>query len=311
MFGSTAITATDNRQSILIVVSSVFLLSVSDAIVKATSANISMWQLYVIRSFLASGILWALVVYLRGATQLRPLSPLWVVIRSLLLSLMWIAFYGALPFISLTVAALAIYTTPLFITLFSALSLKENVTRRKWLAIGLGFVGVLITLAPSTEDFNTYALLPVLAAVLYALAVVVTKGKCAGEDPILLALAMNLALLIIGVLGSLVVLQTGPHFPANEGLRFLIGGWSDMRQSDWWMMVVLAVLMVVVSIGIAKAYQIGEPSIIGAFDYTYLIFAIAWGALLFNEMLNGRIATGLVLILLSGFIALRKPAGEL
>lgn len=311
MSGSTTIIATDNRQSILIVVGSVFLLSVSDAIIKATSADTSMWQLYVIRSVLASGILMALVVHLRGATNLWPLSPLWVVIRSLLLSLMWIAFYGALPFISLTVAALAIYTTPLFIALFSALSLKENVTTRKWLAICLGFVGVVITLAPSTEDFNTYALLPVLAAILYALAVVVTKGKCADEDPVLLALAMNVALLIIGVVGSLVVLQTGPHFPVDDGLRFLIGGWSAMGQGDWWIMIVLAVLMVVVSIGLAKAYQVGETSVIGAFDYTYLIFAIAWGALLFNEMLNGRTATGLVLILLSGFIVLKKPAGEL
>ncbi|NMX65459.1 DMT family transporter [Pseudomonas sp. WS 5079] len=311
MSGSTTITATDNRQSILIVVGSVFLLSVSDAIIKATSPDTSMWQLYVIRSVLACAILLALVVHMRGAAQLRPLSPLWVVIRSLLLSLMWIAFYGALPFISLTIAALAIYTTPLFIALFAALSLKEDVTLRKWLAIGLGFVGVLITLAPSTEEFNTYALLPVLAAILYALAVVVTKGKCADEDPMLLALAMNAALLVIGVLGSLVVMQTGPHFPSNEGWRFLIGGWSTMGQADWWIMIVLAVLMVLVSIGIAKAYQIGETSIIGAFDYTYLIFAIAWGALLFNEMLNGRTATGLVLILLSGFLALKKPAGEL
>ncbi|WP_241091994.1 hypothetical protein [Pseudomonas viridiflava] len=80
-----------------------------------------------------------------------------------------------------------------------------------------------------------------------------------------------------------------------------------MGIGDWGVMVVLAILMVLVSTGIARAYQIGETSIIGAFDYTYLIFAIVWGALLFNEVLNSRTAAGLVLILVSGFILLKKP----
>ncbi|PMY64051.1 MULTISPECIES: DMT family transporter [Pseudomonas] len=310
MSASTTVTAAENRQSILIVVGSVFLLSVSDAIIKATSADTSMWQLYVIRSLLAIGMLVAWLVHRRGATQLWPLSPFWVGIRSLLLALMWIAFYGALPFISLTIAALAIYTTPLFIALFSAISLKENVTSRKWLAIVLGFVGVVVTLGPSADDFNTWTLLPILAAILYALAMVVTKGKCANEEPMQLALTLNIALLLIGIAGSMVVAQTGPHFPSDEGMRFLVGDWSAMNVSDWWVMVLLAILMVLVSTGIARAYQVGETSIIGAFDYTYLIFAIAWGALLFNEMLNGRTAAGLVLILLSGFILLKNPAAK-
>lgn len=307
MSATTTVTAAENRQSILIVVGSVFLLSVSDALIKATSTETSMWQLYVIRSLLAIGMLAALLVYRRDTTQQWPLSPLWVGTRSLLLALMWIAFYSALPFISLTIAALAIYTTPLFIALFSAITLKEHVTPRKWLAILVGFVGVVVTLRPSQGDFNLWTLLPVLAAIFYALAAVVTKGKCAKEVPMHLALALNIVLLLMGMVGSVVVAQTGPHLPGNEGLRFLVGGWSPMAISDWGVMVLLAVLMVLVSTGIARAYQIGETSIIGAFDYTYLIFAIAWGALLFNEVLNGRTAAGLALILISGFILLKKP----
>ncbi|WP_248732482.1 DMT family transporter [Pseudomonas sp. MWU13-2517] len=304
---TTTVTAAENRQSILIVVASVFLLSVSDALIKATSAETSMWQLYVIRSLLAIGMFAALLMYRRDTTQQWLLSPLWVGTRSLLLALMWVAFYSALPFISLTIAALAIYTTPLFIAVFSAITLNEHVTPRKWLAILVGFVGVVVTLGPSQGDFNLWTLLPILAAIFYALAAVVTKGKCANEAPMHLALALNIVLLLMGVVGSIVVAQTGPHLPGNEGLRFLIGGWSPMTISDWGVMVLLAVLMVLVSTGIARAYQIGETSVIGAFDYTYLIFAIAWGPLLFNEVLNGRTAAGLALILISGFILLKKP----
>lgn len=75
MSATTTVTAAENRQSILIVVGSVFLLSVSDALIKATSAETSMWQLYVIRSILAIGMLVALLMYRRGTTQQRPLSP--------------------------------------------------------------------------------------------------------------------------------------------------------------------------------------------------------------------------------------------
>lgn len=304
---ATTVVPAENRQSILIIVGSVFLLSVSDALIKATSTETSMWQLYVIRSLLAISMLIAVLVYRRGRTHWWPISPVWVSARSLLLALMWIAFYSSLPFISLTIAALAIYTTPLFIALFSAVTLKEHVTPRKWLAILIGFFGVLITLGPSQDDFNLWTLLPVLAAIFYALAAVVTKGKCANEVPMHLALALNITLLLIGLLGSFVVATTGPHLPDNEGLRFLIGGWSKMTISDWGVMVLLALLMVLVSTGIARAYQTGETSVIGAFDYTYLIFAIAWGALLFNEVLTSRTTAGLVLILFSGLILLKKP----
>ncbi|WP_242421504.1 EamA family transporter [Pseudomonas viridiflava] len=130
MSATTTVTAAENRKSILIVVGSVFLLSVSDALIKATSAETSMWQLYVIRSLLAIGIITALLMRRGGTSQRWPLSPFWVGTRSLLLALMWIAFYSALPFISLTTAALAIYTTPLFIALFSAVTPDEHVTPR-------------------------------------------------------------------------------------------------------------------------------------------------------------------------------------
>ncbi|WP_409299571.1 DMT family transporter [Pseudomonas sp. KCJK8993] len=302
------VSSVENRQSIIIVVGSVFLLSVSDAIIKAASAQISLWQLNVIRSLLAVVMLAALVLLRNGKDSLWPQSPGWATLRGLLLALMWIAFYAALPFITLTMAALAIYTTPLFITLFSSIYLKERITPRKWFSIVLGFAGVLVTLNPTADDFSSYALLPILAAMLYALAAVVTKGKCADEDAMVLAMVMNLVLLASGLLGSLLIAMAGPLEPQQGQLRFLLGDWSYMQLADWTLMVLLAVLMVLVSTGIARAYQIGEPSIIGAFDYTYLVFAILWGVLVFEESLNARIVTGLVMILMSGFVLFKRPA---
>ena len=75
--------------------------------------------------------------------RVMPVSAGWAYVRSLLLMLMWLAFYAALSMLSLPVVAAANYTAPLFITLFSAMIVGEPVGLRGWIAIVMGFVGVL------------------------------------------------------------------------------------------------------------------------------------------------------------------------
>ena len=115
---------------------------------------------------------------------------------------MWIAYYAALPLISLSAAAVAFYTAPLFMALLSRSLIGEPVGPLRWLGIVLGFVGVLIVLRPGGDTFSAAALLPVLAALFYALAAIVTRARCAGERPLVLALGLNLGLLVAGLIAS-------------------------------------------------------------------------------------------------------------
>ena len=101
-----------------------------------------------------------------------PTSLLWTIVRSLLLVLMWVCYYISLPHMSLAAAAAAYYTLPIFITLFSAIIVGDTVSRTGWIAVFLGFTGVVLILKPNVEDLNWYALLPLLAAILYALAMI-------------------------------------------------------------------------------------------------------------------------------------------
>jgi len=131
---------------------SVLTMAFADAVVKLVSADLTLWQVFTVRSLVAVPIL-ALLLRRTGA-GLTPRAPLWAGVRSALLVLTWLAFYAALPVLSLSVAAVAVYTNPVIIALLSAVLLGEPVSTRQWGGVGLGFLGVLAILKPGTEAFS-------------------------------------------------------------------------------------------------------------------------------------------------------------
>ncbi|NDV87720.1 EamA family transporter [Aurantimonas aggregata] len=177
---------------------SVFLLSGADAVVKAVSADFPLWQIYVARSLFAVPILLGLLVpdgIGRASGMLRP----WALLRSLLLTAMWIAYYAALPHMNLSLAATALYTTPLFIAALSTFLTGDRIGWRGLAGIAIGFLGVLVILRPTGADFSAWMLLPILAALFYALAAMVTSMRCADESARVLALSLHGCLLATGV----------------------------------------------------------------------------------------------------------------
>jgi drug/metabolite transporter (DMT)-like permease len=175
MLKPAVVTSADNLpRAISAILFAVLALSLGDAIIKAISVSFPLWQLYVLRSAIALPVLCIFIGAWSRNTRLLPHSIGWVTVRSLLLALMWVAYYAALPHLQLSVAAAGYYTLPLFITLFSGVFAGERVSAVGWLAIVLGFAGVLVILRPDAEGFNAFALLPLLAAILYALAMLLT-----------------------------------------------------------------------------------------------------------------------------------------
>ena len=290
----------------VLIVASVFLLSFADALVKYVSADFSLWQIYVARSLIAVPILAVLLLFGGAPATIRPKSPGWVFLRSMLLVLMWIAYYAALPVMSLSVAAVALYTTPLFIALFSALLIGEPVGPGRWGGIVIGFVGVLVILRPDTNAFSVAMLLPLVAAVSYALAAVVTRSKCLDERPLVLAFGLNLCLFGVGIIATGALALWTPSSPEALAHPFLLGRWTAMGAREWGYIALLAVLIVVVSTGVAKAYQSGPAAIVGTFDYAYLVFAVLWSFVIFSETPDGATITGMILIAVAGALVLGR-----
>lgn len=237
----------------------------------------------------------------QGTSLQLPDAPGWTLLRSLLLVNMWVAYYVSLPHLTLSVAAATLYTLPIFITLFSALFAQDRISRTGWIAVLLGFVGVLLILRPNAEDFNWYALLPLLAAILYALAMILTRTRCRSVHPLTLSLALNICFVLVG--GTAAIFITTMPDELRSG--FLLAPWSQMELSQWSSMSLLAVAILIGSIGTAIAYQNGPSSMIGTFDFAYVGFAVLWGVLLFNDLPDGVSVAGMVLIVVAGIMSLR------
>ncbi|WP_128294018.1 DMT family transporter [Afifella aestuarii] len=274
-------------------------LSLGDALIKLTSGTIAVWQLFLLRSLMALPLLVPAVLASSGAT-LRPRALAWTTLRSLMLVLMWLAYYAALPHLQLSVAAVSYYTLPVFITLFSALFVGERVGPIGWMAVALGLAGVLLILRPDAAAFNAYALLPLLSAVLYALAMILTRTKCREEHPLTLSLALNLAFVVVGLGGVGIFQERG-----GEG-GYLTTGWLPLGAAEIGTLVLLSAAMIIGSLGAAFSYQRAPSNVIGTLDFSYVGFAAIWGLLLFQEIPSLITLGGMALIVGAGILALRR-----
>jgi drug/metabolite transporter (DMT)-like permease len=285
-------------RGVLTILGTVLAMALADALIKHSSSGMTLWQVWVLRSVLVVPVLVAL-----ARNNLRTLWLGWVMLRSLILVLMYLGIYGAIPFLDLSVIAAALYTAPLFIVALSALVLREPVNRWQWIAILLGFAGAMLIVRPLTAAFSPLTLLPMAAALLYAMAAVLTRARCADVPATAMALSLNLMLLLVGSGVSALIALSGPLAAATAN-PFLFGHWQGMDAGDWQLVAGLAVLMIGIGIGFARAYQRPRPQVIATFDYAYLIFASFWGYAFFGEVPGHPTLAGMALIALAGALGL-------
>lgn len=289
-----------------LITGAVLAMSLADALVKMLSAEMTLWQIFAARGVVAVPTLWLAMRSVGAPTRLS--APGWAYLRAALLLAMWVAYYAALPSLTLAAAATALYAAPLMIALFASLLLGEPAGARRWLAMAIGFVGVAAILRPGDEAFRAAALLPLLGAACYALAMVLTRARCRDEPPLALALALNIALLGGGALAIAILAALGLPEATAAINPFVLGPWLEMTARAWQIAALLGVLIAGYSAATARAYQIAAPAVVAAFDYAYLVFAALWGAVLFGERPDALSLAGMALIAGGGLLA-ASPSG--
>ncbi len=293
----------DIKLAVSVIVMTVLILSFGDAVIKLLSANLVLWQIFVLRSCLALPILLFILKARFSTVRLRPNALAWTAVRSLMLALMWVLYYASLPHLQISIAAAAFYTSPLFITLFSARLGREPVAPAGWLAVFLGFVGVILVLKPTAGDFNVYALLPLVSAMLYALAMILTRTKCRDEHPLILSGALNVSFIAVGLLAS----AAGAMIEGVAGSStFLSPDWAHLGGREIVAIALLGLAILAASIGTAIAYQKGPSSVVSTFDFAYVGFAVLWGLIFFGDIPDLLAVFGMILITAAGIIAVRR-----
>lgn len=279
-------------------------LSLGDAVIKGLSVTFGLWQLVLLRALGMLPILAAIARLGPGLSALRPARPLWAGLRGAVLVAMWMAYYAALPHLSLAAAAAGYYTLPFFILGFSVLLAGKRPTRRALMAALVGFLGVLLVLRPGTAAFTPAALLPILAAALYALAMILTRTRCRDDHPLSLSLALALAFVVAGTAAH----GLGPLFPGGMPADGALSTtWRPVGSREAAILLFLALVLVVASIGTAFAYQNAPGGVVGACDYSYVGFAVVWGLVLHGERPDAPTLLGLALIAGAGMASLGGP----
>ena len=180
----------------------------------------------------------------------------------------------------------AVFTCyPLLVAALSGPVLGEKVGWRRWSAIGVGFVGVLIILEPGYRVFAPAALIPLLAASMFALYGLLTR-YVARKDPAAVSFFWT------GVSGAVAMTLVGVWF------------WEPMTGPDWGWMAVLCVTGASGHFLLIKALEVAEATAIQPFAYLQLVFAAGLGITVFGEALETNVAIGAGVVVAAGLFTL-------
>ena len=286
------------------------LMAFQDAIVQWLTNTLPLWEFFMVRSIFVIPIL--VLFATRNIKQLTRVLKPWPLLRSGLLVSMYIFYYAGLPRIDLSVVAATYYTAPLFILLLSVIFLRERVTRAQVIAFAMAFGGVLVIVRPAEDRFDAMTLMPLVAALMYALAAVTTKGRVFSESPWVLVLSLNIVFAVVGMSGAALLLAIRPEASAYP---FLLSPWAPLTLSSLATVVALGMISIGIHLFLAKAYQAGPTGVVAVLDYAYLCFASLWTLVLFGRLPQAHVILGTLLIVLSGLLSLwsgmaasRRPA---
>src|SRR5215207_9387238 len=162
-------------QGIVFLCLGVFTFTIQDAIIKNVSGSYPVTQVVAIRSLVALPILAGIVQAEIGWRALFSPRAGWLTLRAFTLFLSYTTYYLAFPVLPLAEAVALFFTAPLLITMLAGPFLGERISWHAWLAITIGFAGVIIMLRPGTALFEPAGLLSLLSALLYAAAALITR----------------------------------------------------------------------------------------------------------------------------------------
>ena len=289
--------------AILMMLSATFLIALQEALIKYSTSELTVWQIFTLRGLLTTPLFLVMAwpaqqigTTWRGAFQKWPLA------RAGCMTAMLISVYTGIPFAPLATIVAGVYTAPIFVALIAAYFMDEPVGWRGWIGVALGFLGVLLIVQPSGADFTYFTILPVLGGVFYALMAIITRTKCRNDAPLALSLSLTIFTLALGLVGTVIITLLTPitDFP------FLTNQWFAMSPRAWAIIAALSVLMAAIGVVMPMAYQNGPATIIATFDYCFLIWAIIFGIILFGDYPNLPTTIGMVLIVSAGLLITRK-----
>ena len=282
-------TTSSKKRGIITLIIATFFLALMDGMSRYMAElydvlNINMFRFWIIGSFV-------ILVSLRGRGVLQSIlktkQPVAQISRGLLfISSLLMAIYSYTQVgLIVTHALMAVF--PLLTVLLSGLFLEEEITRIKVVAVGVGFLGVIIIVNPINLEFSLVSVLPLISAVTFAIYAVLTR-KVASTDN------TETSFFWVSLVSAIAITIPSPLF------------YKPIQFSDLYFLVLLCTFSLVGHFLLTNAYRHAEASVLQPFSYFHLFFASIVGIIFFQDPLTISTVAGGGLIVFGGILISRN-----
>ncbi|WP_041861510.1 DMT family transporter [Candidatus Puniceispirillum marinum] len=279
----------DNTRGAALMAFSVLCFTANDTMMKFLFGDIPLFQAVLLRGLLCLPVI-TYMAHRRAQLFVRATrhDMSIVLIRAGAEVAATICFLTALANMPLANTIAILQTLPMSVTMVAALFLGEPVGWRRWSAIIIGFIGVLIIIRPGTEGFSLYSLWGLAAVVCVTVRDIVTR-RLSREMPSLFVTLIT-AIAITG-LGAVMM-------PAS--------GWVPPSLTSWVVLVATACVIVVAYLFSVMTMRVGDISFVSPFRYSALIWAIILGYMVFDEWPDNLTLIGMAIIVTTGIYMFRR-----
>jgi len=262
----------------------VFLFCCNDALGKWLLATYSVWQMLMIRSVAAiivlSPMLWRI-----GPTPFTSAPRPWLQLLRVSMSVTEaLMFFLSVTYLPLADTITFYLAAPIYVTVLSAIFLKEPVGWRRWSAVTVGFIGVLIALRPSAATLTWPALIAIAGSFFYAVFLITTRMLRGTHD----------AVLVTGTFGTMLIVS-GMVAPF---------AWVAPSFRDFVLMAGLGVVAMLGAACINRSLRLAPASVGVPYQYTMIVWAIVLGYLVFGDVPDGFTLAGAAIIVAAGLYIL-------
>ncbi|MEM6635675.1 MAG: DMT family transporter [Pseudomonadota bacterium] len=277
----------NTRLGIALMVATTFVFAVQDGISRHLASEYNVFMVVMIRYWFFAAFVLSMAARSPGGVPgaARTSQPVLQIFRGLLLALEICVMVLAFTYLGL-VESHAVFTCyPLLIAALSGPLLGERVGWRRWVAVGIGFLGVLIILRPGFAVFSPLALIPLGSAALFALYGLLTRYAARADSA-------STSFFWTGTAGCAAMTAVGVWF------------WEPMTAPDWAWMGLLCLTGAFGHWLLIRCYEVAEASAVQPFAYLQLVFASLLGIMVFGESLELNVALGAGIVVGAGIFTL-------
>ncbi|MBS06044.1 MAG: EamA family transporter [Marinovum sp.] len=280
-------TKQNERLGILLMIITTIVFASQDGLSKYLATEYNVYMVVMIRYWFFAAFVISMSSRRTGGIKrvAKTKSPILQIFRSLILVAEMCITILAFTLLGLAETHAIFASYPLIIAMLSGPILGEYVGWRRWLAISVGFIGILIILNPGNGIFSPYALVPLAGAILFALYGLLTRYVGQYDNS-------STSFFWTGVVGSIAMTVVGLNF------------WDPVSKSDWSIMLLLSASGVVGHYLLIKCYEVAEASAVQPFAYLQLIWASMIGIIIFGEQITTNVLIGACIIVGAGLFTL-------